>query len=126
MGKSRLNLRTIERSLRGVQQEFPRINEILHSRRDSMTDEVVENMMAGYILVDQTLTDDVDVLTPQHISHLIELNHRVLCGVDPQVRREHETHLKATTQRFYNQSEFNISHILRWYEKHMHESSWKR
>src|SRR5262249_54382715 len=89
MGKSRLNLRTIERSLRGVQREFPRINEILRSRRDSMSDEVIGNMMAGYRLVDKVLADRTDVLTSRHSAYLLEFNHIVLCGLDPTIRQEH-------------------------------------
>jgi hypothetical protein len=50
-----LDLKAIEGSLRDVQRNFPRINEVLHSRRDSMTDEVIENMMAGYAFVDQAI-----------------------------------------------------------------------
>lgn len=91
-----------------------------------MTDEVVNNMMAGYSLVDQAIVDDIELLTPKHVSYLVELNHRVLCGLNPQVRHEHDKHLKATTQRFYEQSEFNINHVLQWYEKHIYKSSWKR
>ena len=91
-----------------------------------MTDEVVANMMSGYTLVDQALAEDLDLLTMAHVSYLIELNHRVLCGLDPQTRREHEKHLAATVHRFYNQDAFNISNILRWWEKHATESPWKR
>src|SRR5262245_9430310 len=106
MGKSRLNLRTIERSLRRVQREFPRINEFLLSRRDSMSDEVIANMMAGYTLIDKVLADSTDLLTAKHGSYLLELNHTVLCGLDPTVRQEHCKHLEATTQRFYTQKGF--------------------
>jgi hypothetical protein len=35
-----------------VQLEFPKINEVLQSRRDSVTDEVVRNMMTGYAFID--------------------------------------------------------------------------
>ena len=80
VAKYRLNLKAIEKSLRDVQREFPKINEILNSRRDSMTDEVVENMMAGYLLVDQALTDGVDLLTPMHVGYLIELSFCKLRG----------------------------------------------
>ncbi len=126
MAKHQLNLKAIAQTLHDVQREFPKINEVLHSRRDSMTDEVVENMMNGYTLVNQALTDGMDLLTPRYVAQLIELNHRVLCGVDPRVRKEHETHLMATSQRFYYQEEFNIADILQWHEKHKHESPWKR
>ena len=52
MSKHRLNLQAIEQSLREVQQTFPQINAVLRSRRDSMTEEVFQNMMAGYAFID--------------------------------------------------------------------------
>jgi len=42
-----LDLKAIAQSLRDVQREFPQINELLQSRRDSMTDAVLENMLSG-------------------------------------------------------------------------------
>ena len=91
-----------------------------------MTDEVVDNMLAGYALVDRAIAEDRELLTSMYAAWLLELNHRVLCGVDPQVRSEHHAHLEATAQQFYQQEEFNIDNILRWYEKHASESPWKR
>lgn len=126
MGKYRLNLKAIERSLREVQQEFPKINDILQSRRDSMTDEVLENMMAGYRFVDWAVSDDTDLLDSRYVAGLLELNHIVLCGRDPNERRVHRKHIQATTERFYRQEEFNVDDILQWYRNHKHESSWKR
>jgi hypothetical protein len=61
-----------------------------------------------------------------HVAWLLELNHIVLCGGDARVRKEYPAHLEATTQRFYQQEEFNIDDILCWYEKHAGESPWKR
>ena|SRR5262249_43371673 len=112
MSKYRLNLELIEKSLRRVQREFPRINEILHSRRDSLSDEVLENMMTGYALVDKVITEDINLLTAKHAPYLLELNHVVLCGHDPKIRKEHGKHIDATTQRFYKQEGFNIADIL--------------
>ena len=126
MDTYRLNLKTIEQSLRDVQREFPKINEILHSRRDSMTDEVLENMLAGYAFVDKAVADGADLFTLRHIPDLLEFNHIVLCGLNQQVRQEYQTHIEATAQRFYEQEEFNIDDILRWYYKHEDESPWKR
>jgi len=122
MSTYRLNLQAIESSLRDVQREFPKINEILQSRRDSLTDEIVDNMMAGYMLVDKVLTDDTDLLTSKHGAYLLELNHIVLCGLDPKVRQEHRKHIEATAQRFYGQEGFNLDDILRWHEEHQGES----
>jgi hypothetical protein len=126
MSKYRLNLKAIERSLREVQREFPKINEVLQSRRDSMTEEVFQNMMAGYAFVNWAVSDDTDLLDPRYVAGLLELNHIVLCGRDPNERREHRKHIQATTQRFYEQEEFNIESVVRWYRDHKHESPWKR
>ena len=57
---------------------------------------------------------------------LLELNHIVLCGLDPEERREHRKHIQATAQRFYGQEEFNIDHLLQWCGDHRRDSSWKR
>src|SRR5919106_2771562 len=114
MSKSRLNLKAIEHSLRDVQLRFPQINAMLRSRRDSMTDEVIENMMAGYAFINWAIADDTDLLDSRYVAGLLELNHVVLCGRDPATRREHQKHTQATTQRFYAQDEFNINNILRW------------
>src|ERR1043166_7047614 len=113
-GRLRLNLPEIARSLRDVQREIPKINEVLRSGRDSMTDEVVENVLAGYAFIDRAIAEDIDLLTPMHAAWLLELNSLVLCGADPQVRTEYHTHLQETARRFYRQEEFNIDDILRW------------
>lgn len=126
MGRNRFNLKAIELSLRHVQREFPQINANLRSRRDSMTDEVLDNMMSGYAFVDWAVADDTDLLDPQYVAGLLELNHIVLCGRDPNSRREHRKHIQATAQRFYTQDEYNIDDILRWHREHTYESAWKR
>src|SRR4030095_2380286 len=126
MDTYRLDLKAIEQSLRDVQREFPKINERLHSRRDSMTDAVLDNMLAGYTFVDQAVADGVDLFTLRHATALLEFNHIVLCGLNQQVRQEYQAHIEATAQRFYEQEECNIDDILRWYYKHEKESAWKR
>jgi hypothetical protein len=126
MDTYRLNLQAIEQSLRDVQREFPKINEILQSRRDSMTNAVLDNMLAGYAFVDRAVADGIDLFTLRHATALLELNHLVLCGLDEQVRQEYQTHIEATTQRFHEQEECNIDDILRWYYRHEDESPWKR
>jgi prophage maintenance system killer protein len=126
MDTYRLDLKAIEQSLRDVQREFPKINESLQSRRDSMTDAVLENMLAGYIFVDRAVADGVDLFTLRHATAFLEINHIVLCGLNEQVRQEYQTHIETTTQRFYEQEECNIDDILRWYYKHEKESAWKR
>jgi hypothetical protein len=105
MPQCRLDLQAIERSLRDVQREFPKINTLLYSRRDSMTDEVLENLLAGYRFVDPALGNAADWFSPQYVTSLLELNHIVLCGLDPRVRKEHHQHIAITAERFYEQVE---------------------
>ena len=126
MDTYRLDLKAIEQSLRDVQREFPKINERLHARRDPMTDDVLDNMLAGYAFVDQAVADGVDGFTLRHATALLELNRIVLCGLNEQVRQEYHPHIEAATQRFYEQEEGNIGDILRWYDRHDGESPWKR
>jgi hypothetical protein len=126
MGRARLNLKAIEQSLRDVQHAFPQINALLRSRRDSMTDEVLDNMMTGYAFIDWAIADHADLLDPRYVAALLELNHIVLCGRDPNSRREHRKHIQATAQRFYTQEAFNVDALLRWHRDHAHGSAWKR
>lgn len=126
MAKYRLDLKAIERSLRDVQREFPKINEVLKSRRDSLSDTVVANMLAGYTFVDTVIADNTNLFTPRYAASLLELNHIVLCGLDPHVRNEFRAHLEATKQHFYEQEKFNINGILEWHRRHEDESPWRR
>lgn len=82
-----------------------------------MTDAVVDNMMAGYTFIAKAISDGTDLLIPKQSSGLLELNHIVLCGMEPEIRQEYHTHIEATTRRFYRQKAFNIDDVLRWYYK---------
>ena len=48
-----LDLATIERSLRDVQENFGRLNARLDERRDPLVDAVRNNMLEGYALIDR-------------------------------------------------------------------------
>lgn len=122
----RLDLVSIEASLREVQREFPRINAALRSKRDTMSDTVIENMLLGYRRVDQALAEGRALFSSEDVGELLELNHIVLCGCNPRVRREYRQHIEATAYGFYDRKSFNISHVLKWYRKHAQESVWKR
>jgi hypothetical protein len=121
-----LNLRAVETSLREVQVQFPRINAILKSRRDSMDDAIVDRMLLGYAFVDGLLARKVDLFSLAQLRCFLELNAIVLCGLDPQVRAESARHLAATEKHFYDEKDGGIRDIIEWYEMHASESAWKR
>lgn len=122
----RLNLKAIESSLHAVQREFPQINAHLSARRDTLDDEVVENMMAGYAFIDTALANECDLFALGNSKRLLELNTLVLCGKDPAKRNQYREHSQATEQRFYEAREGGIGDIIEWYALHQKESVWKR
>jgi hypothetical protein len=122
----RLNLAGIERALRDVQRAFPEINERLNAKRDPMSDRIVEHMLAGYAFVDRLLAQRIDVLKMGQLSNLLELNHLVLCGVDPEERRHVHRHMAETERHFYETENGGVRDLVEWLERHPERSPWRR
>lgn len=120
-----LNLLAIELSLRRVQQEFGVINQRLSAQRDPLSDEVVDNLLAGYGFVDALVESGIDVFSMGQHHHLIELNTLVLCGRDPVRRAEFAPHIAATERRFYEEREGGIEDLVEWRARHRNESAWQ-
>jgi len=124
--KYRLNIEEIEWTLRNVQKNFDKINETLQMRRETMSDTIVNNMVAGYAYINELFKNKIYPLERSELNHLLELNHIVLCGSDPEARRDYQEHIRATTERFYEQEDFSISQLREWAEKHKKASAWKQ
>jgi hypothetical protein len=122
----RLNLSSIEASLRAVQSEFPRINQAMNLSRERMDDEMLENLLSGYALLNQLLEAKVDLLGLGGSPHLLDLNICVLCGTDEHKRLEYKKHIKATRRYFYERAGAGIDDLSEWYAMHRHESVWQR
>jgi len=122
----RLDLAAIGAALRDVQAAFPAINAHLEMKREAMSDRVVPHMMDGYAEVDRLLAERVDAFAMGHLSLLLELNHRVLCGADLQERRHHHRHLEATEHAFYDDERGGIRDVREWYERNRQTSVWRR
>ncbi|MBF0552303.1 MAG: hypothetical protein HQK60_17435 [Deltaproteobacteria bacterium] len=116
----RLNIDQIITSLAEVQVDFDKINNLLTMRREHLTDEIIQNLVAGYAYVDNLIARDVRIF-PNNTEHLMEMNHIVLCGSDPKVRFEYSTHLQETQKRFYTL----IQPIKQWYQKYHDSSSYR-
>lgn len=122
----RLDLVAVERALREVQARFDELSLHFTEQRDPMTDEVLENVIAGYALVDEYVARGVDLFDLQHLDLMLEINATVLCGNDPARRLEFAQHLTATEEHFFNNVEGGIKDLHTWYCKHHGESVWKR
>ena len=120
-----LDLATIERSLRDVQENFGRLNARLDERRDPLVDAVRNNMLEGYALIDRCVGEGVDLFDLQQIDRLMEINTTVLCGTSPQRRQEYADHVAATETRFFR-NEDGVRDLLEWYAMHRKDSVWKR
>jgi hypothetical protein len=120
-----LNLPAIEASLRRVQQGFESINQQLTGQRDPMSDEVVENLLAGYAYVDILIEWDIDIFAKGKHKYLLELNNIVLCGPDQELRAEFAQHIKATYDRFYEEPGGGIEDMVEWRANYLSESVWK-
>jgi hypothetical protein len=122
----RLDLPAIEGALREVQGRFAELSEHFTEQRDPLTDEVVENVLAGYALVDEYVAAGVDLFDLQQVNLMLEINATVLCGRDPARRVEFAQHLAATEEHFFNNTEGGIKDLYNWYCTYRSESVWKR
>lgn len=122
----RLDLPAIERALREVQGRFAELSKHFTEQRDPFTDEVLENVLAGYALVDEYVEAGVDLFDLQHVNLMLEINATVLCGRDPARRVEFARHLEATEAHFFNNTEGGIKDLFNWYCTYRSESVWKR
>lgn len=121
-----LDLPAIERALREVQARFDLLSEEFVERRDPFTDEVLENILAGYALIDDYVAREIDLFDLAHVDLMLEINATVLCGTDPAERRRYAEHLAATEKHFFDNEGGGIRDILEWYAEHRHESPWKQ
>ena len=126
-GLVRLDLAAIERSLRAVQRAFDRINPTLDTPRDPLSDQVLDNLMTGYAYLNTLLAAGVNPLAPGNSRHLLELNHRVLCGTDATARKDSALHIMETERRFYDApSPGGVSALMETLTAHREESVWRR
>ena len=124
--KRRLDLPAIERALREVQSRFAELSRHFTEPRDPLTDEVLQNVLDGYALIDDFVARGVDLFDLQQLNLMLEINATVLCGRDPARRLEFAQHLTATEEHFFNNVEGGIKDLFNWYCAYRSESVWKR
>ena len=121
-----LDLPAIESSLREVQTHFDFLSRDFIEQRDPFNDEVLQNVVAGYALIDDYVARDIDLFDLQNVDLMLEINATVLCGTDPAQRRKYAEHLAATEKHFFENEGGGIRDIFDWYAEHQKESAWKR
>jgi len=91
-----------------------------------MDDSVIDNMMAGYALVDEVAAARIDLFAMGNLKYWLELNTTILCGTDPAERAEYAQHRQRTEERFYEEQDGGIRDIVEWYQGRGGESVWTR
>lgn len=114
----RLDLRTIDQTLHGVEADWPRIDaEIARhgiGRKDPFTSFLRENMLSAYTYLDELLEREIEPFSDASIAEMLALNNRVHYGTDTALVAEFKTAIAANSEKFYA----NIASIAAWYRKH--------
>jgi hypothetical protein len=97
---TQFNLKNIDASLHEFREEFAAINDRLAMRREQFTEQMADQIVLAYEYLNGLLERDMDLFTPAGLHGLVELNHIVLCGTDPQQRAQYYTHLEETRKNF--------------------------
>jgi hypothetical protein len=78
----------------------------------------VRRFLEGYRYVDALLAEAIEIFDYGRSRHLLELNHRVLCGVTPERRQQFAAHIRATEERFYDGGEdAGYGALHAWYRR---------
>ena len=68
--KRRLDLPAVEHALREVQSRFAELSRRFTEPRDPLTEEVLENVLEGYALIDDYVARGIDLFEPVSYTHL--------------------------------------------------------
>lgn len=107
------NINEIRNSLKEVLKNFKKINETLSIKREDLTQEHVDNIIKAYEYLNELLKNEIVLFSKAGFYSLLELNHIILCGSDPEKRAEYHRHIMETRDKF----NAKMPEILTWYEK---------
>ena len=82
-----------------------------------ITPDVLRRFLEGYRYVDALLAERINIFAYGQSRHLLELNHRVLCGISPERRTQFAAHLAETERRFYETPDGGIAQLHDWAER---------
>lgn len=91
-------------------------------RHETFTPEVLRWMLDGYAELDDILVRGDDPFALGGSRRLVELNHVVLCGKDPERRTAYASHLALTEAHFYDGPEAGADGFFAWAERALEAS----
>jgi hypothetical protein len=110
----RLDIDAIRSCLVDTQKNFDKINATLTVKRTPPTDEVINNLVAGYAQIDYYLANDMELFKIGNSELLLELNHLVLYHSAGISIEEDEHQFTATKKHFYETKGGGIGALMDW------------
>lgn len=107
-----LDIPRIYESLDEVQKNFRVINPQLMVLREEFTKKLKDNMVSAYTHLDSVI--GMKPFSGEGLTHMLELNHLVLCGSDLETRTEYQRHIGETRKKF----SALVPPLQKWYHKH--------
>lgn len=120
---ARLNLPRIAETLSETQRH---IHRAMPDAGPQDAETVARNMLSGYAYLDDLSSREQALLDFGHSARLLELNTRVLCGIDSACRAEFQAHLVATERHFYSHTRGNIGEMMDWMAGHRQLPVWEQ
>ena len=116
MAWARLNLAEIDAALAAL-GAAPRVVIDAAGSDEPMTADALRRLGEGYRYVDTLLAERAEIFRYGASGAILEVNHRVLCGVTPERRRQYADHVDETERRFYDQPDGGVGALFGWLQR---------
>lgn len=123
---ARLNISAVRSRLLDTQKHFDKINKTLTVQRTPPSNEVIENIVAGYAKIDFYLANGIELFAMGNSHLLLELNHIVLYHTSSISEEESQHQFEATKAHFYAARNGGIGQLMDWLALNQHTNIWKR
>ena len=123
---TRLNIDAIRSCLVDTQKNFKKINATLTVKRKPPSDEVIENLVAGYAKIDEYFATGTELFAMGNSHLFLELNHIVLYHSAAISIEENKSQFKATKNHFYDVKNGGIGALMEWLELNRYSNVWKK
>ena len=84
---------------------------------EPMTADALRRIGEGYRYVDTLLAARTEIFRYGASGAILEVNHRVLCGVTPERRRQYADHIAETERRFYDDPDTGVAALFAWLQR---------
>lgn len=113
----RLDIERIEGALRALLARTVAEESWKRLREEPLSEDIIRRLVEGYRYVDELLAGRISIFGYGESARILELNHRVLCGVSPERRIAYRSHIRATEQHFYDNPRGGVSALTDRYAR---------